>query len=103
MAVAELPSVVARLPTTTQPLFNTTSAVVRPTPPGHIGTSEAITVAKTLIAPLGESWTIVVPVPWKFELALKLLTNTSPFTRWPVVRGTTAMPIGIDVTVTGDG
>ena len=48
--------------------------------------------AKVVRAPLGESSTIVVPVPWTFDLALKLLTSTSPFVSRPAVPGTTAMP-----------
>jgi hypothetical protein len=34
--------------------------------------------AKTDRLPPGEIWTIVVPVPWKFLLLLKLLTRMSP-------------------------
>src|ERR1035437_1300859 len=95
MAVTDVPSLVGRLPTMTQPLRSTTKAVVRPTPPMHFGTSAAVTVAKTLVAPWGETCTIVLPVPCRLELALKLLTSTSFFTRLPIVRGTTAMPYGL--------
>src|ERR1700690_2290012 len=95
LAVAEVPSVVGKLPTITQPLRSTTRAVVRPTPPVQLGASDAMTVANTLRVPLGATSTIVEPVPWRLELALKLLMSTSLLTRCPIVRGTTAMPYGL--------
>ena len=45
--------------------------------------------------PEGLSWTIVVPVPWRLALSLKLLTRMSPLTRRPIERGTTATPYGL--------
>ncbi len=77
LAVAEDPSVVGRLPTITQPLRSTDKAVVRPMPPGHgLGKFAALIWAKTLNVPLGAMSTIVVPVPCRFWLLLKLLTKT---------------------------
>src|SRR5579885_665316 len=38
---------------------------------------------------------MVVPVPCKFLLLLKLLTSTSPCTRSPALRGTTTTPYGL--------
>src|SRR5579863_9113359 len=62
-------------PTITQPLGSATRAVVRPTPPRHAG---SLIWANRLALPPGETWTIVVPVPWALALSLKLLTRTSP-------------------------
>src|SRR5580698_1407797 len=74
--VADVPSEVGRLPTITQPVCKTASAVVSPTPPGQgPGSEPELSWAKTLSVPLGDTSTIVVPVPCKFELALKLLTR----------------------------
>src|SRR3974377_54338 len=93
-AVALVPSVVGRLPTTTQPPGRMPRAVVRPTPPGHgPGSLEASICANTVCCWLpGETCTIVVPVPCRLPELLKLLTRTSPLTRLPVVVGTTATP-----------
>src|SRR3974390_2122445 len=92
-AVAEVPSVVGRLPTTTQPPGRIPSAVVRPTPPGQgPGSVVASIWANTDCWPRGEICTIVVPVPWRLALLLKLLTRTFPLTRFPVLVGTTATP-----------
>src|SRR5215469_5192704 len=78
-AVAEVPSLVGKLPTITHPRRSTTRAVVRPTPPGHApGRFLALMWAKRLKEPLGEIWTMVVPVPCELALLLKLLTRTSP-------------------------
>src|SRR5437588_3261683 len=96
LTVAEVPSVVGTLPTITQPLCSTASAVVRPTPPGQApGRSFALMWAKTLNEPLGEIWTMVVPVPCRFLLLLKLLTRTSPWTSFPTEFGTTTVPYGL--------
>src|SRR5205807_8267243 len=82
--VAAEPSLVGRLPTTTQPPRRISSAVVRPTPPGHLpGSLAALIWAKTPSLPFGETWTIVVPVPWRFFELLKLLIRTSPLTSAP--------------------
>src|ERR1700692_52424 len=83
-AVAEVPSVVGRLPTITQPLFSATSAVVSPRPPGQgPGSESGLREANGVTIPDGETSTIVVPVPCALVLLLKLLTSTSPFTRLP--------------------
>src|ERR1035437_43022 len=93
LAVADVPSVVGRLPTITQPRDRTVSAVLRPTPPGQPpGRFADEMVAKSCWAPLGEICTMVVPVPCWFVLLLKLLTNTSPCISLPLDRGTTATP-----------
>ena len=93
LAVALVPSMVGRLPTTTQPPRRIPSAVVRPTPPGHgPGSEDAPICANTVCCPPGETCTIVVPVPCRFCELLKLLTRTSPLTRLPMLRGTTATP-----------
>src|SRR5262252_10794311 len=81
-AVAAVPSVVGRLPTSTQPPGRMPRAVVRPTPPGHgPGSEEASICANTVCWPPGEICTIVVPVPCRLFELLKLLTRTSPLTR----------------------
>src|SRR5215469_17383623 len=95
-AVADIPFVVGRLPTTTQPPGRMPRAVVRPTPPGHgPGRLDFLMCAKTVCCPPGETCTIVVPVPCRFLELLKLLTRTLPLTRRPVLRGTTATPYGL--------
>jgi len=43
-------------------------------------------------SPAGDIWTIVDPVPWLFDLALKLLTRKSPAVKVPTVRATMAIP-----------
>ena len=91
--MAAAPPVVGRLPTTTQPERSATSAVVSPTPPGHgPGSEAAFSSANTLSYPPGAICTMVVPVPWMLETALKLLTSTLPRVNMPAVAGTTAMP-----------
>ncbi len=85
-------------PTITQPLGSATRAVVWPTPPGHAG---SLTWANRLALPRGDTWTMVVPVPWAFAELLKLLTSTSPPYRWPVLRGTTATPYGLTSPLAG--
>ena len=94
-AVAAVPSVVGRLPTMTNPDFSATSAVVRPTPPGHPPSSDsdaALICEKSDKLPDGDTWTIVVPVPCRFPELLKLLTRMLLATSAPVVTGTTATP-----------
>ena len=101
-AVADKPSVVGRLPTTTQPRRSTPSAVVSPTPPGQRpGRFIASIRANTVRAPPGLIWTMVVPVPCRFDLALKLDTSTSPAISRPVVRRTTATPYGLTSPLAG--
>src|SRR5215472_14123251 len=102
LAVGDMPFLVGRLPTTTQPSCRMLSAVVSPTPPGQeLGRLDWLMVAKTLTFPLGETWTIVVPVPWKFLELLKLLTSTLPRTRRPWLRWTTAVPYGLTSPLAG--
>src|SRR5262249_6591459 len=93
LAVAAMPSVVGRLPTTTQPPWRISSAVVRPTPPGQEpGSLDATIFANWLTLPRGETWTIVVPVPCRFLRLLKLLIRTLPLTSLPWLRPTIATP-----------
>src|SRR5579864_9110489 len=73
-AVFEEPSVVGKLPTITHPVRNTVRAVVSPTPPGQEpGSVAALIWANTVSPPLGAISTIVVPVPCRLLLPLKLL------------------------------
>ena len=91
--VADVPSLVGRLPTTTQPLRRATSAVVSPIPPGHgPGSLFGLISANRVWLPLGDTSTMVLPVPCRLRWLLKLLTNTSPATRRPLVTGATATP-----------
>src|SRR6266702_720328 len=95
-AVAEVPSDVGSEPTMTQPDRSATSAVLRPTPPGQApGRCFASSCANCVTLPLGETWTIVVPVPCAFPESLKLLTRTSPRSSAPTEAGTTATPYGL--------
>src|ERR1700739_626795 len=94
-AVADLPLVVGRLPTTTYPPGRTLSAVVRPTPPGQLpGRLRALMFANSELFPLGLIWTIVVPVPWLLALSLKLLTSSAPDWSLPTLVGTRTIPYG---------
>src|SRR5580658_7817628 len=87
------PAAVGRLPTTTQPPGRMPSAVVRPIPPGHdMPAGSCENWANKLVEPLGETWTMLVPVPCTLALLLKLLTRVSPATRAPMEVGTTATP-----------
>ena len=82
-----------RLPTITQSLPRTASAVVRPTPPGHApGRCAALIWANTRTEWFGATSTIVVPVPWVLALSLKLLTRTSPRCSRSLLWVTTATP-----------
>src|SRR4029077_16884517 len=100
--VAAVPSLVGRLPTTTQPPRRISRAVVRPTPPGHLpGSLAALIWAKTPSLPFGETWTIVVPVPWRFFELLKLLIRTSPLTSAPWLLVTRAIPYGLTSPLAG--
>src|SRR5215831_20105672 len=95
-ALAELPFFVGRLPTTTNPLRSATSAVVSPRPPGQgPGSLFGSIIANWLRLPVGETSTMVVPVPCRLRWLLKLLTSTSPATNRPIVVGTTATPYGL--------
>src|SRR5690348_11451634 len=95
-AVAAEPSLVGKLPTTTQPPRRISSAVVRPTPPGQgPGSLDALILANTLSFPDGETWTIVVPVPCWFLELLKLLIRTLPLTSEPRLMPTSPVPDGL--------
>src|SRR5260370_319949 len=101
-AVAAVPSVVGKLPTIMKPERKATSAVVSPTPPGQApGRDLASIWAKTVTPPLGEIWTIVVPVPCRLAESLKLLTSTLFATNAPAVTGTTATPYGFTSPLAG--
>src|SRR5579884_1345823 len=108
LAVAEVPSVVGRLPTITNPLRVTASAVVNPTPPGHgpgraAGSICANTDASPGVRsfPPGGIWTIVVPVPCSFAELLKLLMSSSPRASNPTLRGTVTIPYGLTSPLAG--
>src|SRR5580700_5664271 len=95
-------AVVGRLPTTTHPPGRTDSAVVNPIPPGHGPVAEAWVIwANWVTVPSGISCTMVVPVPWALAASLKLLTSTPPWTRFPVLQGTTAIPYGLTSPLVG--
>ena len=95
-AVAAMPLLEGVLPTTTQPPGSTSSAVVRPTPPGHDpGSMLRLTLANSDRWPPGEISTSVLPVPCWFALSLKLLISTSPARRRPVLCRMIAMPYGL--------
>jgi hypothetical protein len=51
-------------------------------------------LANRVVFPAGETWTMVVPVPWTLALSLKLLTKVSPAVSRPAEVGTTATPYG---------
>src|SRR5450755_1862921 len=94
-AVWDMPSLVGRLPTTTNPLRSAPSAVVRPTPPGQgPGNVAGLIEAKSFTVPPGVISSIVVPVPCRFAELLKLLIRRSPRVRFPTDRGTTTIPYG---------
>ena len=94
--------VVGRLPTTTQPPGRMPSAVVRPTPPGQaIPAGSLATSANRLVCPAGDTWTMVVPVPWTLALSLKLLTRMLPAVSRPAEAGTTATPYGFTSPLAG--
>src|SRR5580700_10369613 len=76
----------------THPLLRTARAVVKPRPPGH-GPGKRL--------PSGAICTIVVPVPCRFALLLKLLIRMLPLIRDPVLRGTRAMPYGLTSPLAG--
>ncbi len=84
--VALEPSVVGILPTTTNPLLSTPSAVVRPRPLGPW--------KKTERAPAGVMLSMVVPVPWRLADALKFETRMSPAASGPPA----AKPLGTKAT-----
>jgi hypothetical protein len=65
-------------------------AVVSPTPPGHPATVGG-RWANTPTWPSVWTSTMVVPVPWSFDLLLKLSTSTSPAVTEPTVSVTGQM------------
>src|ERR1700733_3510967 len=95
-AVSDIPSVVGRLPTITNPLRGTARAVVSPTPPGQCTILGLIwaKVGATPLSPPGGICTIVVPVPCALVELLKLLISRSPRTSEPTLSGTVTMPYG---------
>src|SRR5215469_5550713 len=104
--VLQLPSVVGKLPTNTNPAFKTPNAVVSPSggvPPKNNDAG----------LPLCLICTIVVPVPCRPELLLKFETRTSPARSGPPggkPTGTNATPYGfpsplpesVETEMTGD-
>src|SRR5215469_10255220 len=96
------PFVDGTLPTTTQPPGSTSSAVVRPTPPGQgPGSVLALMSAKRDRIPFGLTWTIVVPLPCSLRLLLKLLISTLPACRSPVLCWIMKMPYGLTSPLVG--
>ncbi len=84
-----VPSVLGALPTITQPDFSITIAVERPTPPGQ-PSRVCGKVAKVVICWVaGAYFTMVVPVPCRLALLLKLSTRMSPFRMLPADAGAT--------------
>jgi len=84
---------IGRLPTTTHPSRKNARAVVSPTPPVHVpGSCSASICANRLCDPSGATSTMVVPVPCRFELLLKLLIRMCPCVRFPTVRVTRGTP-----------
>src|SRR5262249_6670469 len=93
---ADVPFLVGRLPTMTQPLVKLRSAVVSPIPPGHgPGSLLGASSANKSTRPLRSICTIVLPVPCRLRWLLKLLTSTCPLTSRPMVVGTTLTPYGL--------
>src|SRR5258708_29847818 len=94
--VADVPFLLGRLPTTTQPLLSATSAVVSPTPPGHDPGSRLASISANWVTdPPGDISTMVVPAPCRLRGLLKLLTRTSPAPSRPTLAGTPARPAGL--------
>src|ERR1017187_1095017 len=94
-AVAAVPLADGRLRTRPQPC-TTASAVVSPMPPGQApGSPDLEMPAKRVTWPAGEISTIVLPVPCRLALSLKLLTSTSPRCSLPWLLPTTATPYGL--------
>src|SRR5262249_42443565 len=99
--VAAVPFFDGRLPTITQ-LCTVTSAVVSPMPPGQApGRPRAEIFANTVRCPGGLTWTMVVPVPCRFFLSLKLLTSTLPLCSLAWLCLTTATPYGLTSALRG--
>src|ERR1700730_15794582 len=94
-AVAAVPSVVGRLPTRTNPPFNTPSAVLKP---GSALVKNVVAAPGGAMVPVGVNWMIVVAVRWILELALKLAGSGSPGAIEPPAgkpSGTKATPYGL--------
>jgi hypothetical protein len=93
LAVAACPLVDGVDPTMTQPARNATSAVSSPIPPGQgPGSIAGVMCARSVRCPPGEICTMVLPVPCRLALLLKLLTRTLPTCSRPVLRVITAVP-----------
>src|SRR5260370_26240112 len=87
------PTAVGRLRTSAQPAWRMPRAVVSPTPPGQDRRAGSLArLANSCIEPVGDTCTSVVPVPWRLDLLLKLLTRVSPAVSLPAVVGATATP-----------
>lgn len=71
---------VGTLPTMTNPLRSTPKAVLRP---GCWRVKKVTAFPGGANAPVGLSWMMVVPVPWRLALLLKLLTSMSPAAIFP--------------------
>src|SRR5258708_251686 len=94
-AVVAVPSLVGRLPTMTHPERNATNAVVSPIPPGHgPGSDAALRFANGITLPFALISTIVLPVPWRFDALLKLLTRTLSLISAPTLTGMVVTPYG---------
>src|SRR5579862_7412828 len=88
--VAQVPSVVGTLPTSTNPRCNTPKAVVSPSPCGPWKNTDWLPCCVIL--------TMVVPVPCRFELLLKFDTRMLPACNDPpcaIPFGTNATPYGL--------
>ena len=87
--VAVVPSRLGREPTTTQPVFSTAIAVVRPTPPGQPARSRGTDANNDMLRAPGSICTIVVPRPCRLPALLKLSTSTWSRTSRPLLTGDT--------------
>jgi hypothetical protein len=66
-----------------------------------VGRLRGVMWANWVTVPPGETWTIVVPVPWKLPALLKLLTRTLPLCNIPALCLTTATPYGLTSPLAG--
>ena len=78
-----------RLPTITQPERSIVIAAVSPTPPGQPARCCGMLANRLIVCVAGRQSTIVVPVPCRFDLSLKLSTSTSPAATLPAETGAT--------------
>ena len=73
--------------------------MVRPMPPRALSALSRWMWAKTVRAPVGETCTMVEPVPCRLAESLKLLTRMSPATRWPALSWHDGHAVGVHVAV----